>query len=303
VTRVLSYAEGAIVVNEPDNEWPKPYALKAKLPLGRFPVLGTEDPAPKEFEILWERAFAGFRQGRVFWYLARALFNDRTDPDLWRALCDHANPSVSARMRLMSALARPPRKGPKADTVIVKTVYGPLAVEWIAARMQPDVLIVQRHPFNVVASWVENTWGGCALEAHPEVRERFGRRFGLPELAPDASPLGRVAWEVGLFTSVLEAAADEHPQWHGAGHEDLCVDPHQKFRQLYERLSLTWTEAADRFLDEANRPGTGYIINRIAAEQPERWRRRLSTEQLEEVWSVLSRFDAPWVSRVAADIR
>jgi hypothetical protein len=302
ITKVFAHAQGVLLVNEPDNEWPKPFALKAKLGLGRFPVLGPDDPAPNDFRELWERAFAGYRQSRPYWLLARALRNGRTDIDLWRALCDHANPYVSPRLRLLTALARPPSKGPRAETVVVKSVYGALAVEWIAEQVRPEVLIVLRHPLNVLASWVENTWGGCALDTNPRVRERFGSRFGLPELSAEASHLARVAWEVGLVTSVLEDCAQRHTDWFTVRHEDLCVDPPDRFRQLFERLELTWNEEPRGYLEGTNRPGTGFTVFRIWSEQPDRWRTRLDPSQLREAWSVLSRFRAPWVPLVGAEI-
>src|SRR5205823_799052 len=46
VLRALHRAGGVALIYEPDNEWPNPFALKAKLPLGRFPVLGAWDVAP-----------------------------------------------------------------------------------------------------------------------------------------------------------------------------------------------------------------------------------------------------------------
>jgi hypothetical protein len=43
-------------------------------------------------------------------------------------------------------------------------------------------------------------------------------------------------------------------------------------------------------------------MSRVLTEQPESWRRRLSAEQVADIWSVLSRFRAPWVERLARDV-
>lgn len=111
-----------------------------------------------------------------------------------------------------------------------------------------------------------------------------------------------VAWEVALFTSVLHAEIDRHPEWHAASHEALCTDPIGEFRRLFADLVLTWTAEAERFLRESNRAGRGYETARVAAEQPDRWKRRLSPEQVREIWSLLSQIRAPWVESLAGEV-
>jgi hypothetical protein len=110
-----------------------------------------------------------------------------------------------------------------------------------------------------------------------------------------------VAWEVGLFTCALEAGA-ARPGWIAAVHDNLCLDPGRGFGQLFGQLELTWSERVDEFLTKSNRPGTGFTTDRVSAEEPERWRTRLSPDQIREAWSVLSRMQAPWVQRVARDL-
>jgi Sulfotransferase family len=303
VAQVLSRANGVTWINEPDNEWPNTYALKAKLALGRFPVLTETDRAPRAYERLWRRSLAGYRQGRYQEALAWKLDQkDRTMQDLWRAMCDHADPRLSARLRLLTWLARPPSRPGGSGPVMVKSVHAPLALEWISARLRPRILVVLRHPLNVIASWLGLGWGGCALESNPRIRVRFEARWGLPRLADRDSTIERLSWEAGLFTSALRDGADRHPDWFVVSHDDLCRDPASGFRDLFDRVGLGWTSEAQAFLEEANRPGEGWSGYRVAAEQPERWRHRLTGEQLEEIWSVLSRFRGPWVEAVARDL-
>jgi hypothetical protein len=303
IAQVLSHAEGVAWINEPDNEWPNTYALKAKLTLGRFPALTEKDAAPRAYQELWRRSFAGLRQGRYQQALAWKLDQkDRTMQGLWRAMCDHANPRLDPRLRLLAWLARPPATPLGAERVMVKSVHAPLALEWISARMRPRILVVLRHPFSVIASWLELGWGGCAMETDPRVRERFAQRWGLPQLDAGASRLQRLAWEAGLFTCALREGADSHDDWLSVSHEDLCADPIVRFRSLLERVGYPWSPAVEDFLHESDRPGEGWSGYRVAAEQPERWRRRLDVDQIREAWSVLSRFGAPWVEAVAADL-
>jgi hypothetical protein len=184
----------------------------------------------------------------------------------------------------------------------VKSVHVPLALEWVASRFRPRVLVVVRHPLNTIASWLEFGWGGCYLDTHPRIRERFAHRWGLPELPEARSLVQAITWEVALFTCVLHASADMHPDWLAVSHESLCGDPIEGFRDLYAGLGLMWTDDADAFVRASDRPGTGYSTSRVAADQPDRWKRRLTPEQIGESWSVLSQIRAPWIERVAMDI-
>jgi len=303
VAEALSHAEGAIWINEPDNEWPDPFALKAKLPLGRFPILDESDPDPPAYLELWQRAFAGFHQSGPLLALADRLENwERTRRDLWRALCDHANPRVTPWLRVLVSLARPPSKRAAARLVVVKSVHSPLALEWVASRVRPRVLVVLRHPFNTIASWLEFGWGGCYLDTHPKVRERFADPWAFPQLGEDRSLVAAVTWEVALFTSVLRAAVQAHPDWLVISHESLCADPLDGFRKIYADLGLTWTQGVERFVRDSNRPGRGYETARLAADQADRWKHRLTRQHVEEIWQVLSRIRAPWAESLARDL-
>lgn len=302
VATAISLAEGVTWINEPDNEWPNPYAIKAKRRLGRFPALVEEDADPRRYLKLWQRSLAGRRQGKyqeaLAWKLDRG---ERTMRDLWLAMCEHPPRRLPLPLRLYSAFARPPRIPDSASTVMVKSVHAPLALEWISSRLRPRMVVVLRHPLNVVASWNALGWGGCALVSNPQIRHRFGRRWNLPDLERTTSPLAQASWEVGLFTCALEAGA-VRSDWIVASHDSLSMNPRAGFRDLFAQLGLRWSDRVDEFLTESNRRGAGFTTYRLAAEEPSRWRTRLSAEQIREAWSVLSRIEAPWVERVARDL-
>ena len=298
IASVLAQADGVAWVNEPDNEWPNPFTLRAKLPLGRFPVLTAADAAPPRYHEVWRRALAGLRESprrqQVAWKVDRG---PRTAHELWRAMCDHASPAVSARLRLLTLTAKAPNHPVPGRRVMVKTVFAPLAVDWLAARFGPRLLVVQRHPLNVLSSWVSLGWGGSALDTNPRVWAHR-ERWGLPSIDQPATPLARISWEIGLFTTALHQAA-ARPDSMVVSHDQLCRDPSAGFRQLFGQLGWEWPDEAERFLAEHDRPGQGFETLRVAADQPEGWRRGLSPDQVREAWEVLRRFDAPWVGDVA----
>jgi len=299
VAETLSFAANAGLVNEPDNETVNPFAVRAKLPLGRYPVLGEHERAPGDYTRLWTQAFSGQRSRRLSPRTAAAeLLMRRLDgTELWNAFCRVEQPAATLRLRAVRALAQAdplPRGTPRH--VVVKSAHGPLAVEWIASQFQPQVVVVGRHPLNIVASWMELGWGGCSLDTNPKIVERYVRRWDLPALPPTCSRLSRVAWEVGLLLSVLRSSAEAHPEWRLVSHEQMCSDPTGQFQELFTTLGLRWTDAAELHLRRSNRDAHGLVTMRVAADQPERWRKRLTGDQVREISGLLASF--PVVARL-----
>ncbi len=290
----LSFAEGVNLVNEPDNETSSPFAVRAKLPLGRYPVLDRHEEAPEDYRTLWIRAFAAQDTGRSPRnVVARSLMRRLNANELWSAFCDVDESRTTLRLRTIRALADAPSRPQGAPRhIVVKSAHGPLAVEWIAARFEPQVVVVVRHPLNIIASWTELGWGGCSLDTNPRVVERYVRKWDLPVLPSSCSRLSRVAWEVGLFLSALQESAEAHPDWRLVRHEELCLDPPRQFQQLCVALGLQWTDAAELHLRRSNRAATGLTTMRVAADEPERWRKRLTGDQVREIFRVLKYFPA-----------
>jgi hypothetical protein len=77
------------------------------------------------------------------------------------------------------ALARPPTGSREGERLVVKTVHAPLAVEWVYAQKSPRVLVVTRHPLNVVASWLDLGYRNCHLDRSADVFDRVGGTWNL----------------------------------------------------------------------------------------------------------------------------
>jgi hypothetical protein len=289
VEEILGVTARAHVIHEPDNETCDPFALRAKRTLGRFPILAPADVAPPEYADLWHRALTGrSHRPSARWLIARAVLGT-ADEELG-AVFDQRASRVPPRMRVVSALASPPTAPPQPGPVLVKSVHASLAAEWLVLRWAPQVIIVLRHPLNIIASHVALGWHDAGLATHPLLPQLLSRTPGVPPLADDASALSRLAWQIGLFIAVLQAAAGRHPEWLVIRHEELCQNPPAGFQAVCEALDRPWTEEAAAQLSASNRPGEGLATRRVAAEQPQRWRRQLHGDQLEEVVSVLSAF-------------
>jgi hypothetical protein len=276
VGQTLQKADDVVYVSEPDNRRTSPFADVGKLGLGYMPFLTPDEPAPR-YEVLWEVAFRGG------WPQTAKV------QTLWRAAS--ALPR-GARVSALTALGRRVAKIPPPEpTVICKSVYAALALEWVVAHTGCRPIIIRRHPLNVLASWLE-----LEVPPHPaqdpRLQEKVQRSLGIEGPPPDASLLQRSAWSIGVLDAAVVDALGRHSEWLSVSHEELCGDPAAGFRSLFEQLGLEWSEEVDRYLKVADRPGAGYLTERLAAELPDAWQRRLSPDQVREAEEVLAALSA-----------
>jgi Sulfotransferase family len=305
VSRVLSAPAGVALVHEPDNHYTQPYAFRVKRSLpGRFhPRLVPGDRAPA-YERLWRSAFGLEPLGprprltlnRIRRTTASRIFGHGQDRDQQhKALMRPGR--IPPRQALAEALAVP-EEPPPCSSLIVKSVYAALALEWITESCPAGVLVVLRGPYNVLSSW-EGLWlrvSGTELldQLDVETVTALAESAQLDPPRPHSSPLARSAFLYGLLTHELISALKRHPEWHSVWHESLAADPAGQFPRLAEGLGLPWTEESIRALAEMDRSGTGYETHRVTSETSDAWRERLTQSQIEEIDSVLAgRFTQP----------
>ena len=164
----LAACTGWWYVSEPDNHWAEPYALRAKMTLGRggfYPPIEDFDTPPggAEYERLWVAAFglddpgSAPSRSRV---LARRIRRGSGRLLLQRWGGPHAvrqallfSGGTSARIEVARRIATPSRPRHGANPVIVKSVYALLSAAWISRRCRAKVCVVLRDPRSVIACW------------------------------------------------------------------------------------------------------------------------------------------------------
>ncbi len=294
--RALGSAAGTATILEPDNEDKYPASIHAKRKVGRYPVLHPGDRAPA-YRKLWEWILQGAHEDRRS-RLARHLLGPgavsrihqgRSDPVTWLAATVAREP-------------HPARAVPEAGDgprIVAKSIHAQLAVEWLAAEFDIEVVLLLRHPANVLASWMElnlKDARNSTLEIRPEIRSRYLEPWGVPLPGPD--PIERMSWRIGLLIAAIEDASARHPGWHLRSHEQLCADPAGEFQRLYADLGLEWGTPTEAFLEAHNAPGAGFAVKRVAAELSDSWQRRLTDDQVATLRRVLQGFPiATWGDR------
>jgi len=298
IGRMLGHADDAVYVDEPDLVEAPPEGEVGRHGFGPYPVIepGEKSLRAMRFGTLWDLAFADVapQQHASLMALGRAML---------RIPAPVRDPLTSAAARAVARLRRGRRH------IVAKTVVAQFCLDWLVQRYRPQMVLIQRHPLNVVASWLTLPEPLYGLPENEVVARRVVEPLGFPA-APQSGPhVAQVAWCVGVLTATLHVASLSNPGWLVITHEDMCDDPVARFRNLAGRLDLSWSQGSDRAVAESQRPGSGRVTNRIAADLPEKWRRVLSDEDAHTALAVLDAFPAKgWIrssdsAREAATIR
>lgn len=272
---IVGSAPDMTFVNEPDNAEVEPLAYVLANRMGPYPY-----PAPGERHASYRRlftfAFAGGWHGKERldrirrWVLESRLPGRIKGP---------AYASIA-----WVASTRPTVTKHQA----IKVVLGWGATEWIAREFDPRVVVVWRHPLNMVPAWQDRGWP--KLRPSGAVSERLEGTAVWPPPAEEGT-IRAIAWRVCAESVRLLEMVDRHKDWMLVSHEKQCLDPPAGFRELFARLDLDWSDRVRQRLEASDRPGKDYATNRIAADEPLRWRSRLDRTEQDDVRAIIDRFE------------
>jgi len=284
IGRMLGNATDAVYVDEPDLVEAPSTGPVGRHGFGPYPVIaaGEKSLRAMRYATLWDLAFADASPTHAsLLTLGRAVM---------RIPAPVRDPLISRGARAVARL-RPSRRH-----IVAKSVVGQFCLEWLVDSYGPEVVLIQRHPLDVVASWLTLPEPLYGLPQNETVRDRVVDKYGFPPPPNGTSHLLQVTWCVGLLTATLHMALRDHQDWLVVTHEEMCDDPVRRFRALAETLGLGWTDTSDNAVRDSQRPGTGRVTNRIAADLPGKWRKVLSDADVAEVTRVLEAFpDQGWI--------
>lgn len=222
-------------------------------------------------------------------HLERTL---RFSYDLRRQLPTVRSPRAVARTArdlLAFTRARMTRARP-----LVKDPIAIFSAGWLADRFEMDVVVTIRHPAAFVASFKRLGW-----------RHDFSSFLDEPQLLADY--LGPFEAEIRSFAEDPRDTVDElillwrlvyqtvtcyrseRPEWAFVRHEDLSIDPVERFQELYRALGLEFTSTARSAIAEhssAENPGQLEKTHAVRLDSRASlggWRRVLADEEIERI--------------------
>ncbi len=283
--RALGATDGTAYVNEPDG-FREPLALQIMLKYGEHPYISPGEQAP-DYERLWTSAFLGGLPSQTLRDKAARFIFERTPLDERREA--RSTGRVPIRLRIVQSLAQPFAPSPDARHVVVKSVQGCLSTNWILEHVDARVILIERNPFNVLSSWRDLGFVSEGRE-FDRVALLASQRWGVDRPPIGAPHLALQSFFYGVLSASLRESAMRHPEWIQTTHEYLCVESLERFALLAEQVGLEWGENASAFISDSDTDGTPFRTMRRSADQPERWRDRLSSEEVSTIRSVLETF-------------
>lgn len=286
VGQALSRGPGVRYLDEPDG-FREAFPFRVMMRYGESPILDRSDPAP-DYERLWRGILAGGLETRDPRGMLGQLAFERAGTQARRNA--RAGSGTSFLLRVAERTAQPPRPDLNAQHVFVTSVQCMGSLDWIVERFAPRVIILFRSLLNTIASWHELEYMRNPRET-ASITTYAWKHWRVEPPPSDAPEIAHRAFIVAVQTGMLRCAADDHPDWTTASHEELCVDAAARLPALAGQIGLDWTKAADDFIQDSNREGGGpWSTTRVTHLQPERWRDRLTPEDVSAINSVIDQF-------------
>lgn len=179
--------------------------------------------------------------------------------------------------------------------LIAKSVFAAFAVEWLIDRYRPRVVLIQRHPVRVVASWMRKGFIVGDLATRERIQTDYVARLDLPDADLEAPKLVSIAWAVGVLMTALQVKSRAHPEWTVVSHERVSADGISQLHELATTLGLQWLEETERRVRALG--DTETIPVELSADGiPAAWKDYPAEDALAAI-ALLRRFDelAPWL--------
>ena len=285
VSKMLAGCGSVVHINEPFNR---------RHPPGLTPGI-LRVPAPRAYQYVGPHNEAEYVAGfkdmlRLRYHLVDELRANRGIYDLAK-MAKYAAAFSHGRVRRLRPLIDDP--------------YMVFGAEWMAERLDCQVVLLVRHPAGIVSSMarIGTGWSDSLpdIAAQPELIERYLAREADEIAQAAAEPVDTIA-HAALLWRLVHAAMDQqiarNPRFIVVRYEDLAVDPLAGFRDLYERLDgVVWNRAAEATVRSGCLAGPAHRatawgrvgLGRTAFQPMESranawaWRERLAAEAVAEV--------------------
>lgn len=293
----LCQAPGVAPVFEPDNEALNPFAIYYKRGQHRFPSV----PAISEKKLqekFWSIIFQGGWKYNLFYRMVKAMYlrdirHIEAEIQSTSGLIIQSNELIEyiddiqlvkpvPSTWLLQKTDRLLRQNTNGKRVIVKSVHCARQLEWIHQTFKPEIVIILRRLPNLIASYMrlklnDSVRGIAASPRHAsKVNQLLQRTTSMEEQL-----LHQMVIQACELTRSLIDFKERVPQARLIQHEEACLDPEAHFKDLFQQLSMQWSQDVVQQIISANKPGSGFTPIRNAAEEQNRFSDVLSNEHLD----------------------
>ncbi len=182
--------------------------------------------------------------------------------------------------------------------VLVKLVFANLNLAWFSANIpNASQLCVLRHPCGQFASWQRLGWEPKPADLLANDRLVADHLHPFVDLIRSAESFWERAGALwGATVHVIHRQTQADGGRRMVAYEWLCADPLARFAELYELMGMEWTPGAERGIGKGDVEGDTmtYSLHRPAAIQVDRWKDRVTPDQIESCRQFVEPFGLPY---------
>lgn len=191
------------------------------------------------------------------------------------------------------------------NRILIKDPIACLISEYLTCRFDFQTIVVFRHPAAFASGLRKLGWPISPaikqfLHCHSLMQDWLNPYRNIMEAMKDREDLKSATVLHACLNTVLWGYTTRNSNMRAVSFEGLCLDPIDKFEQLYHDLALPYDDEVKKthfgmcFTGKSD--GADYRtheVHRNSKEMAERWRSHLSETEIKDVRSVWEQFDLP----------
>ena len=185
----------------------------------------------------------------------------------------------------------------RGQRVLMKDPFAVFSMDWFAKRLNCKVVVAVRHPAAFVSSLKRLNWPfdlQDLLDQPLLMRDHLESYRERIESAKAGDNLEQWALLWNLIYSSDHATLERNPDFIAVRHEDLSLDPVNRYRDLYRSLDLDFTPRVEKVIlksSSSDNPGEPSRRNIYAANLDSRanmtnWKKRLTEDETRRIRNI-----------------
>ena len=189
----------------------------------------------------------------------------------------------------------------RGQRILLKDPFAVFSTEWFAKRLNCKVVIAVRHPAAFVSSLKRLNWPFNVKDLLDQpllMRDHLEPYRGQMEKALKGDVIDQWALLWNLIYATVHATLQRNPDFIAVRHEDLSLDPVNRYRDLYRALGLEFSPHIEKVIRESSssdNPAEGRRVHSFKLDSRanmDNWKKRLSEDEIRRVRDITQEISA-----------
>ena len=189
----------------------------------------------------------------------------------------------------------------RGQRILLKDPFAVFSTEWFAKRLNCKVVIAVRHPAAFVSSLKRLNWPFHLMDLLDQpllMRDHLEPYRGQMEKALKGDVIDQWALLWNLIYATVHTTLQRNPDFIAVRHEDLSLDPVNRYRDLYRALGLEFSPHIEKVIRESSssdNPAEGRRVHSFKLDSRanmDNWKKRLSEDEIRRVRDITQEISA-----------